>query len=350
MEKQDYASLRLANEVIDRGLCPLCGGCAGGCPYLGQYRGKTVQLDCCTLVDGSCYRNCPRTYTDLDALSQGVFGQPFSSDEIGIVKGAYLARAVEPTVREATGGGGVVAALLAATLGAGIIDAVVTTRISSDEPEGLLSRNPILALRGHETPVPVLARSKDEVVTHLATAHRTARVLAGFNSIPKESSESLGMVCLPCQVASLRKRTIGPSDKRASIENVRLLISEFCATKKWLEPGEDRQAANKACSYCWDYTGELADISVGSGRAKFQDWNTVLVRSEAGMRAFKAACDGGAIECQPLPDENLAAEKKASRDKKRRAVRNIIETTGDRNNLLYLGMPRPIVDALLVEA
>ena len=69
MEIQDYASLKLREEVIDKGLCPLCGGCASGCPYLGQYKGKIVQLDCCTLVDGSCYRNCPRTATDLDALT-----------------------------------------------------------------------------------------------------------------------------------------------------------------------------------------------------------------------------------------------------------------------------------------
>jgi coenzyme F420 hydrogenase subunit beta len=350
VETQDYASLRLGDEVIDKGLCPLCGGCASGCPYLGQYKGKIVQLDCCTLMDGSCYRNCPRTYTDLDALSQSVFGQPFSSDDIGIVRGAYLARATEPTVRAATGGGGVVAALLAASLGAGIIDAVVTTSMSSDNPEVLPARNPVAALSSDETPVPVLARGKDEVLTHVAAAHRMARVLAGFNTIPKESGESLGMVCLPCQVASLRKRTSGPADNRTGIENVRLLIAEFCAAKRWLEPGEDRQVTNKACSYCWDYTGELADISVGSGRAKFQDWNAVLVRSEAGTRAFEAACDGGAIERQPLPDENLAAEKKASLEKKRRAVRNITDTTGDRNNMLYLGMPGPIIDALLVEA
>ena len=346
MEIQDFASLKLREAVIDKGLCPLCGGCASGCPYLGQYKGKIVQLDCCTLADGSCYRNCPRTSTDLDALSQAVFGEPFSSDELGVVKGAYLARATDASVRAAAEGGGVVPALLSAAMAEGTINGVLTTGLSSDGSKGLLPRNIIAALSTEGTPIPVLARSADDVVSHTTSPQRMARTLAGFNSVSKQSADKLGMTCLPCQVASMRKRLGGPADNRTDINSVALLLSEFCAAKRWLEPGEDRQVANKACSYCWDFTGEFADVSVGSGRAKYPDWNTVFVRTDAGKAAFDAALKSGAIESQPLPDEGLNAEKKASWDKKKRAVRNLTELTGSKDDLGYLGMPAGVVDAL----
>jgi len=162
----------------------------------------------------------------------------------------------------------------------------------------------------------------------------------------KDAAEKLGMTALPCQVASIRKRLGGPADNRVNVSNVALLLSEFCATKRWLETGEDRQRINKACSYCWDYTGEFADISVGSGRAAHPDWNTVFVRSDAGKTAFEAAVKSGAIEAQALPEESLQAEKKASWDKKRRAVRNLAELTGSKDDLAYLGMPARVVEAL----
>ena len=346
MEIQDYASLKLREDVIDKGLCPLCGGCASGCPYLGQYKGKIVQLDCCTLADGSCYRNCPRTSTDFDALSQAVFGEPFSSDELGIVKGAYLARAADPSVRAAAEGGGVVPAILSAAMAAGTIGGVLTTGLSSNGSKGLLSRNVIATLASENTPVAVMARTSEDVVSHTTAPHRMARTLGGFNSVSKETTEKLGMTCLPCQVASVRKRLGGPVDNRTDISSVALLVSEFCAAKRWLELGEDRQVANKACSYCWDFTGEFADVSVGSGRAKYPDWNTVFVRTDAGKAAFEAAVASGAIEAQPLPDESLQAEKKASWDKKKRAVRNLTALTGSKDDLGYLGMPARVVDAL----
>jgi len=69
-------------------------------------------------------------------------------------------------------------------------------------------------------------------------------------------------------------------------------------------------------------------------------------RTDAGKAAFDAALKSGAIESQPLPDEGLNAEKKASWDKKKRAVRNLTELTGSKDDLGYLGMPAGVVDAL----
>lgn len=345
METQAFASFRLRADVIDRGLCPLCGGCAAGCPYLGAQNGRIVQLDCCTLPEGSCYSNCPRTETDLGELSHSVFGEPFSPDDLGIVKGAYLAQATAPETRAAAGGGGVVAALLRFSLEHGAIDAIPGSGLDGEGHEGLRSRNLAASSRSAGAPTPVLLSDAASVVAHLSAQHRYARVLAAFNSIPKESSAKLGLACLPCQVASLRKRTGNHTGSRVDVRNVKILIAEFCATKRWLEPGEDRQAANKACSFCWDLTGELADLSVGSGRGQ-QDWNTVLVRTEGGRHAFEAARRGGALEAKPLPADSLAQEKKASRDKKRRAVRNLTALTGTKNDLAYLGTCPKVANAL----
>ncbi len=53
-------SRELLEGVVDAGLCTLCGGCSGGCPYLLPYRGRIVLLDNCTLSEGQCYQFCPR--------------------------------------------------------------------------------------------------------------------------------------------------------------------------------------------------------------------------------------------------------------------------------------------------
>ncbi len=345
METQDYASLRLRSDVIDKGLCSLCGGCASGCPYIAQFQGRIVQLDCCPLPEGSCYRYCPRTFTDLDELSQAVFGQPFSSDDLGVVRSAYLARATDPNARGSAGGGGVIAAVLGAALKGGIIEAVLASGSSGDAADAMQARNLATSPQRADALVPLLLTDMAAIETHMAAPYRASRVLAAFNSVPRSSGALLGMVCLPCQVASMRKRVNSPSESRADAGNVRLLIAEACAAKRWLEQGEDRQAANKACSYCWDLTGELADISVGTGRGE-QGWDTVLIRTAAGERAFDAARNSGAIETRALPAENLAREQKASRDKKTRAIRNLAGLSGSEENLGYLGLPRRVIESL----
>ena len=344
---EDYASVKLRGEVIDEGLCPFCGGCAAGCPYLAQYRGRIVQLDRCTLSEGNCYQYCPRTHTDMDALSRKIFGVPFSEEDMGVVKDALLARSTDTAITQKVPDGGVVTGLLSFALTEGLIDAGITTGMPGDKgASGPPARNVVTAMSGDGSPIGLLARSQDELLHCAGADHLTARVLSVLNSIPKESNEKLGIVGLPCQVASVRKRKLSPPQNRVGIDNVKLVISLFCANKRWLEPGESRQVANKACSYCWDWTGELADISVGSGRATFKDWNTVIVRTEAGADIISRAREKGAIEVQPLPEESLALEKKASLDKKKRAIKNILARTGDKKNLLYFGIPETLAARL----
>ena len=342
-----FTSQKLRREVIDEGLCPFCGGCAGGCPYLAQYKGRIVQLDCCRLSEGNCYDYCPRTYTDMDAVSRKIFGVPFSGEGVGVAREVLLARSTDPKIREKSQDGGVVTALLSVALEEGIIDAAIVTGMSNGKTSaGLLARNAVAGMSDDKTPVGLLARTKEELLQCIGGGYETSRVLSALNSIPKESREKLGMIGLPCQVASVSKRKLSPPENRVNVDNVKLVLGLFCATKRWLEPGEDRQYINKACSYCWDLTAEFADISIGSGRAKFKDWNTVIVRTKAGAELMDIAKSKGAIETQPIPDESLAIEKKASLDKKKRALKNIAAKTGDRKKRLYLGLSEATVDKL----
>jgi len=90
------ASQRLYDEVISRGLCTLCGACVSLCPYfrVNYHRGTVQRMDPCERDEGRSYQYCPRTYTDMDAIYQRVFGVPYDASKVGmgIVRDVFLAR------------------------------------------------------------------------------------------------------------------------------------------------------------------------------------------------------------------------------------------------------------------
>jgi hypothetical protein len=109
--------------------------------------------------------------------------------------------------------------------------------------------------------------------------------------------------------------------------------------QKSIERDESRKFVNSARDYCRDMIAQVADISVEPGRATFEGWNIVIVRTKAGTWPMDIAKRRNALEIQSIPPESLTHLKEAALNKKKKALSNIIAKTGDEKNLLYLGLP-----------
>ncbi len=95
------------------------------------------------------------------------------------------------------------------------------------------------------------------------------------------------------------------------------------------------------CRYCADMTAEFADLSVGGARSDGgwdvdKGWNQVIVRSEKGQRLLDLAREKGVLEFKEAMEGGLDKLRKASQGKKRTAVRNLRQLTGDPEDLGYL--------------
>lgn len=354
---------RLYEEVITSGLCTLCGACVGHCPYfqVNPVQRSVRMMDTCDLNDGQCHQYCPRTHTDMDALYQGIFGIPFDAAHmgIGIVRDIFLARSADPEILRKGQDGGVVTTLLWTAMSEGIIDGAVETKMSEDKsPQGFLARN------------------REELLQCAGNSYEPGAALEALNRIPSDSKEKVAVVGLPCQVAAVSKMKSNPPRNRADIHNIRLVVGLFCGWafspgvfhqylkgnfnlsqvkkfdiphhpahsfdvytakgKQSIELDEVRDLINPACGYCIDMTSQFADISVGSGRAKFVGWNTVIVRTENGANLIEMAKRRGILETQPIPEESITNLKRAALNKMKRAIASITERTGSSEDLDYL--------------
>jgi coenzyme F420 hydrogenase subunit beta len=359
----------LFTEVIETGLCALCGACTGNCPYLVHYKGRIALLDNCTLSDGQCYKYCPRTYIDMNNISQQVFGIPYSEEELGTVIEVFMARTMDARIRKVAQSGGVVTTLLSVALTERLIDNIVLTRTSDDN-----------------APNPVLARSESEMLQCAGSNYVACPVLVTYNQIHKDDGSRLGIVGVPCQILAVAKMKATPPVNRVSIGNVKLVIGLFCTwalspnkfhqflkkkldlsrVKKFDIPpppanrfdiyttsekisfslDEIRQFIMPTCAYCLDMTSEFADISVGSVEG-IEGWNTVIVRTNIGAELMKAAKAERKLETDKLPSENLAHLKEAALLKKKRALKELTKKGGEEKTFLYVDLSPHLAKKLL---
>lgn len=371
MSSAKGGSKDLLEEVINAGLCTGCGACVTGCPYIVVRGGRIIVLDRCTIAAGDCYRHCPRTRTDMNLVSDRVFGVPFSSDETGHALTIAMARSADKRISDRAQDGGTVTALLAFALAEGMIDAVVCTKMDEDKaPHGFI------------------AHSRDELLQCAGASYEAGFALEAFRKIPAGSADRLAAVGVGCQLESLAKMKADPPVNGGNPARLQLTVGLFCGWslrsgyfrpilrgicdparivkfdiphsphtsfdaytqegRKSVPLDEIRAAINPACQYCWDMTAEFSDISVGSAGSKFPGWNTIVIRTEKGAELVGRARDAGIVESEPLPEWRLSQLKTAALNRKKAAFKKIAEKSGDSHDLLHIaGLAEGFADRLL---
>jgi len=344
----------LEEAVIDAGRCVECGTCVAACPSdsigVGA-NGLPMLVKMCTGCS-LCWDFCPRGGLRYEA-TWSLGEQPAPPTEVpvtisarppagpvGRVREQWTAR-----VRQRVDGaqdGGVVTALLVALLEAGEIDGALVARESPTE-----------TWKGE----PFLARTRDELLSCAGSFYNQTMALGhldlkGYDLPP---DPRVAVVGTPCEVQGIRAMqarpwTWGKTKLDAVVLTVALLCTKsFDYSKLMLgelrdqrgldldQVGkvdvihgklmvEDRQgsvvveepirrfhgAALKGCDECADFLGHGADISVGSVGSG-EGWSSVLVRTEAGLKAMALAAPG--LETRAL-DRPEALEKLDALDKK----------------------------------
>ncbi len=339
----------LFEEVVNRNLCTVCGGCAGLCPYIRTYREKVAMIENCGLAEGQCYEVCPRTRTDYDQLNRRAFGAARDDYILGTHKKLIFGRAVDTGVRKAAQYGGAISSIIQYILASKKADAAL-----------LAGRNETFPL----LPEPMIVDNPDDVLKTSGSKYTACPTLSVLDEALKRYP-TVAMVGRPCQVASLRKKQALKPDV---YDRVSPVIGLFCmwaldyaAMEAYLEPEielasvkkfdipegefvvytdkeskrfpfeEIKERRRETCDYCYDFTAELADMSVGSTELE-DDWNTVLVRSETGARLWEDALGADIVEEKPFPDDRIEVLKNASRGKKEKAVESLKKRFGAEGN------------------
>lgn len=370
------STIALDTQVLRPGLCTGCGACQGLCPYWGSVDGRTVCFFDCERADGRCQRFCPRMPTDLDALRKQFFPEDTILPEIGPFLGLYLTRAADESIRSKAQHGGSMTALVELALKEGFIDAAALTRSQGGlNPEG------------------VLAVTAEEVRACSGSSFQVPPTLAVLNKALKEDRfHNIGVVGTPCKTLAVYKMKANPlpeNDNHAG--NIGMVFGLFCGwgldwdglnalaarhadpvkvshmdipPSKYhsLELREDGQTVSvnldevtplvrSGCRYCADMTAEFADLSIGGARSAEgwdvdKGWNQVIVRSEKGRQLLDLAREKGVLEFKEPMEGGLEKLKKASLGKKRTAVANLRQLTGESGGLGYLNPSRELFQDL----
>jgi len=318
----------LMAEVIRKNLCVSCGACEAVCPVnsIALAEGTPKLVGLCTAC-GMCYNNCPQAEFDAEDLEKQVFGRSRkeAEAEIGVYRTCYAVRAKDRETLKRCQDGGAVTAILSKFLADGGECAVV-----AGLEEGKVW-----------VPKPVVAQSEEEVALAAGTKYTPSPTLVGVASAVNEyEKRRVAVVGTPCQMRALRRVESGAYSDAKIGDAVALDVGLFCmetfnhsnlmeflkeegvdaskVTKFDIKKGrfiayQDGEAVysvklsrvkehvRPCCHLCDDFAAEFADLSVGNVGSP-DGWSTVIVRTERGEVALRAAEKGGLVEVKLLEE------------------------------------------------
>ncbi len=328
----------LEDKVIDNYDCCFCGLCISLCPIIGVKDDKPTLLEDCPECE-KCFSYCSHTYIPQDELEKEIFdGQVREDENLGYYQKMVVAKTTDETVAKVAQNGGITTTLLIHALNKGMIDGVLVT--GRDEKW---------------MPKPYVAKTPEEIIAAAGSRYTIAPSLMAYaDAIYEAKCEKLAFVGMPCQVEAARKLQLSNplSEKYGKIV---LSIGLYCSSNysydlmtKFVQDKQGKPltevskidiSAGKfiiyskdgsvdkspikvtgaykwdSCKYCGDYTGEFADIGVGSVGAPTDDTNSVLIRSNLGIELFNDAVAAGKIAVQEEPVKVFILNKLAGRKK-----------------------------------
>ena len=310
-DKEKISFGKLKREVINPGICTLCGACVASCEVLEVVNGKPALKGPCTAC-GVCYNQCPRTITTEKAL-------------IGNVRDVFTAKSTVPGLKGQDGG--VVTSMLLYAFEEGLIDSAVVTVKSDDEPW---------------KPMPIVAQSSEDILRAAGSIYVHSLTMESLMSAIKRGSRSIGFVGPSCNIDAVDKMVKSPYGllhmfMRANILKLGLFCMDtfnYDGLKSYLDGkgiplstvqemkikkgifrvvtesehefplAELDGYRNGSCTVCTDLTAEKSDLSFG-GVGSRDGYTTVLARTGLGLELFHDAEDRGYVKIENLDKPGL---------------------------------------------
>jgi coenzyme F420 hydrogenase subunit beta len=330
----------LMTDVVEAGKCISCGTCVVACPFTClELAEETPSLVKECKVCGICARVCPRYQWTMAKAEEFVFGRERKpEEEFGIHGRIAIAQATDDNILKARQDGGAATALLLYALKAGLIDGAIVAGTDKEKPF---------------YPAPVLATTADEIIEAAGTKYSCSSNILALPEMLKQKKANVAFVGTPCQIHAVRKMQMAGLKRQTS--PLKFLVGLMCSEcfmyeglmeehihgKLGIDLGdikkinikgkmlvttdsgvteiplaEIKQYARRSCSFCDDFSSELADISVGG--LGLDGWTFTIIRTEKGEELFSGAEKAGYLRTETLDEGAFAFKllKKLSRRKR----------------------------------
>jgi coenzyme F420 hydrogenase subunit beta len=307
--------------------CIGCGSCIVVCPYkcLEYNNEKPFLVKECKSC-GICPQTCPKYNISIPELERFIFGRERREDEIfGIYRRLVIAQTKEEEVSKVCQDGGIVTTLLKNTLDEGTIDGAVLSGTSKKEP-----------LR----PIPKLAVSIKDIMESAGTRYAYSPNMLVLTKENLKNKKNLAFLGTPCQIQAIRRIQFIPLRKYSKL--IAFTIGLFCSecftynglvkdlfynkldinssdVKKVNIKGKmivtnrlgeetrislkiAKKFARDCFKFCYDFSSELADISVGG--LGLDGWTFVVLRTKKGEDIFKKMESKNLIRTKPVEKES----------------------------------------------